>query len=59
MQAQVKRVLFIAAAVRLLPLFFGNEHYGDASVRIEIAQRRATYAAVEPREFRFTMHEMQ
>jgi len=42
-QAQVKRVLLIAAAVRLLPLFFGNEHYGDASVRIEIAQRWAQH----------------
>src|SRR5438874_32229 len=29
----------VAAAARLLPAIFGYEHYGDAPVRIEIAQR--------------------
>src|SRR3954468_24343903 len=31
----------LAAAVRLLPALFGYEHYGDAPVRIEIAERWA------------------
>ncbi|MCA1828749.1 MAG: glycosyltransferase family 39 protein [Myxococcales bacterium] len=39
----MKRVLAIAVAVRLLPLFFGFEHYGDAPVRIEIAERWAQH----------------
>lgn len=31
----------VAAVARLLPLFFGYEHYGDAPVRIELSQRWA------------------
>src|SRR3954464_7011996 len=35
------RTVLLAAAVRLLPALFGYEHYGDAPVRIEIAERWA------------------
>jgi 4-amino-4-deoxy-L-arabinose transferase-like glycosyltransferase len=33
--------LLVAAAARILPLLFGFEHYGDAPVRIEVAERWA------------------
>lgn len=33
--------LLVATAARILPLIFGFEHYGDAPVRIEIAERWA------------------
>lgn len=39
----MKRVLAIALLARALPLLFGYEHYGDAPVRIEIAQRWAQH----------------
>lgn len=44
-ESEVRRRLWLAlalaAAARLLPLFFGYEHYGDSPVRIEAAERWA------------------
>ena len=40
-QRPLPALLALAAAVRIGPLFLGYEHYGDAPVRIEIAERWA------------------
>ena len=36
-------LLALAAAARIVPVFFGYEHYGDAPVRIELAERWARH----------------
>jgi len=40
-QRALPALLALAAAVRVGPLFLGYEHYGDAPVRIELAERWA------------------
>src|SRR5437868_15140065 len=46
MRKPILTALAVAAAARALPLFFGWEHYGDAPVRIEIAERWAQHPHV-------------
>ena len=41
MKRALPALIGLAAAARLLPLLFGREHYGDAPVRIELAERWA------------------
>ena len=41
MKRSVQAVLAVAALARAGPILFGFEHYGDAPVRIEIAERWA------------------